>query len=60
MKVRKTFDSFFLSALLDTELELMNLNIFDETIAIFILLEIQIVPYMAKLYTEKHGPRNLW
>lgn len=38
------FASLF--ALLDTELELMNLNIFDESVAIFILLEIQIVPYL--------------
>lgn len=41
------FGSFFLFTLLDTELELMNLTIVDESVAIFILLEIQIVPYLA-------------
>lgn len=40
-------DSFFLSALLDTELELKNLNTSDGTAAVLILSEIQIAPYTA-------------
>lgn len=41
-------DSFFLSTLLDTELELTNLNTSDGTAAILILSEIQIAPYTAR------------
>lgn len=40
-------DSFFVSTLLDTELELMNLNTSHETATILILPEIQIAPYTA-------------
>lgn len=37
------FGSFLLFILLDTESGLMNLNVFDESVAILTLLETQIV-----------------
>ena len=51
-------DSFFLSTLLDTELELKNLNTSDGTAAVLILPEIQIAPYTAGTPCQKPWPET--